>query len=355
MEKYKNSSSPLRLGLAGLGAVGVATARCLQAQAEQLAARAGRPLQLVAVSARDATRDRGVDVSRCRWHDDPVSLAQSDDLDIIIELMGGAEGKARATVTAALQQGKAVVTANKALLATHGLALAGLAEQTGAPLLFEASVAAGVPVIKVIRESLSANRITALRGVINGTCNDILSSMAREDCDFAQALLAAQQAGFAEADPTQDIDAYDPAQKLVILAMLAFGQRFTPEQVNRHGIRAITRHDVLQARRDGKVIRLVVSATRQDNGTVALAVAPEMLLAHEPLAQLHGPMNAVTITSDLTGSMTLSGMGAGGAATSSAVIADIIDIARGRYSLPFGLPVAHLTDSAPSGRTSHGS
>jgi len=336
------SSTPLRLGIAGLGAVGVAVVRRLQQRADDLAVRAGRPLQLVAVSARDATRERGIDVSAYRWHDDPVTLAQADDLDVVIELIGGAEGKARATVTAALQKGKAVITANKALLATHGMALAGLAEQHNAPLAFEASVAGSVPVIKVLRESLSANRMRSIRGIINGTCNDILTRMAREDCDFAQALQAAQQAGYAEADPTQDIDGYDPVQKISILAMLAFGVHFDLTQVHRHGIRHLQRHDILQARRDGMMVKLIATATRHDNGSIHIAVAPEMLLAQDPLALLPGAMNAVTLVGDLTGAMTLTGAGAGGDATASAVIADIIDLALGRHTLPFGIPVAQM-------------
>jgi homoserine dehydrogenase len=318
----------LRLGLVGLGAVGAATVRRLQEQADLLADRAGRPLQLVAVSARDAGKNRGVALDAYRWYADPLELAAAPDLDVVIELIGGAEGTARAVVTAALTQGKAVVTANKALLATHGLTLGALAAQQQVPLLFEAAVAGGVPIIKTIREALAANRISQIRGVLNGTCNDILSRMAREDCDFPHALQAAQAAGYAEADPTQDIDGYDPAQKMTILAMLAFGVALTPEQVKRSGIRHLTRHDVLQARRDGKIIRLVACATQHADGTIHLSVAPEMLLPHDPLAQLQGPMNAVIIQADLVGQLILTGAGAGGDATASAVIADVLDVAR---------------------------
>jgi homoserine dehydrogenase len=335
-------SQLLKIGIAGLGSVGIATISCLQRQQEMLTARAGKRLELVAVSARDRERARGVDLSAYRWYDDPVALAQAEDLDVIIELIGGAEGKARATVTAALQRGTAVVTANKALLASHGLALAALTEQRQTPLLFEAAVAAGVPVIKTLREALTASRILSLRGIINGTCNDILSRMAVADCDFSAALHAAQAAGFAEADATQDIDGHDAAQKLSLLAMIAFGRKIDPAQIDRHGIRNLSRHDVIQAKRDGKIIRLVAAAQLKSDGVPQLRVAPEWLLPQDPLAQLQGPMNGLVIETELAGSLTLSGLGAGGDATATAVIADLVDLARNRHNLPFGMPVANL-------------
>ncbi len=334
-------SSPLRLGIVGLGAVGLATVQILQEQAATLAARAGRPLQIVAVCARNQGRDRGVDMSGYRWFDDALQLTQADDIDVVVELIGGAEGAARALVTSALQQGKAVVTANKALLAAHGVALAGLAEKNDAPLAFEAAVAGGVPIIKLLREGMSANQVTSIRGILNGTCNYILSRMAREDSDFEQALRAAQEAGFAEADPTLDIDGYDAMQKIALLAMLAFGVHFDVGQISRKGIRHIARHDVLQARRDGKMIKLIASATRQGD-KIHIGVAPETLLLQDPLAALPGAMNAVTLIGDRTGPITITGAGAGGMPTASAVVADIVDIARGRRTLPFGMAVAEL-------------
>lgn len=331
----------LRLGLAGLGSVGIAVVRALQEQQDMLTQRAGRQLRLVAVSARDPKRDRGVDLSGYRWHDTPASLAAAEDIDAVIELMGGAEGAARTLVMGAIRNGKAVVTANKALLATHGIELAGLVEASGAHLAFEAAVAGGVPVIKTLREALAANRVTKIRGILNGTCNDILSRMAREGMEFDQALRAAQEAGYAEADPSQDIDGIDAMQKIALLAMLAFGTRVDLNAIPCVGIRNIMHHDVVQARRDGLVIKLIATA-EMTGGKIHIGVKPEKLLAHDPFATLGGPTNAIEMHGDMVGALTLVGAGAGGRATASAVIADLVDIALGRRTLPFGVPVAQL-------------
>lgn len=348
------SKPALRIGIVGLGAVGLGTVQLLQDQAELLALRAGRPLQLVAVSARDAKRKRVPDVSAYRWHDDPLSMAAADDLDVIVELIGGQEGTALHLATSALQRGKAYVTANKAMLSKHGVKLATLAEVQGAQLCFEAAVGGGVPVIKALREGMVANKVTSIRGILNGTCNYILSRMAREDCDFAAALKAAQDAGYAEADPTLDIDGHDALQKITVLAMAAFGGSFDVSQVQPQGIRGLQRHDVLQARRDGMMIKLVASATRQGD-KVRVSVMPETLLLHDPLAALPGSMNAITLHGEYTGPITMTGAGAGGTVTACAVIADIIDIARGRKTLPFGVPVAHLKPLTLSEELTHGS
>lgn len=331
----------LRLGMAGLGSVGVATVRALQEQQDILTQRAGQRMRLVAVSARDRGRDRGVDLSGYRWHDDPVSLAEAEDIDVVIELMGGADGAAHALVTGALRRGKSVVTANKSLLATHGMELTALVEATGAQLAFEAAVAGGVPIIKVLREAMAANRVTKIRGILNGTCNDILSRMAREGMEFAPALRAAQEAGYAEADPSQDIDGIDPTQKIALLALLAFGVRVDPDTIPCTGIRHITHADVVQARRDGLVIKLIATAT-MTGGTIQIGVQPEKLPAHDPFAALNGPANAIELHGDMVGPITLTGAGAGGRATASAVIADLVDIALGRRTLPFGVPGVQL-------------
>lgn len=332
----------LRIGIAGLGAVGIAAVQTLREQADLLERRAVCRLQIVAVSARTQGRNRGVDLSDYRWHDDPVSLAAADDIDVIVELMGGAEGTPRALVTESLRNGKSVVTANKALLAAHGIALAQLAEASGKHLAFEAAVAGGVPVIKTLREALAANRVTKIRGILNGTCNDILSRMAREGVEFDQALRAAQEAGYAEADPSQDIDGFDAMQKIMLLAMIAFGVRLKADQIPCRGIRDIQLHDVVQARRDGLAIKLIAAAEMTAAGEVRIQVRPEKLRANDAFAVLGGPTNAIELHGDMTGPITLIGAGAGGAATASAVIADLVDIALGRLTLPFGVSVAEL-------------
>ncbi len=331
----------LRLGIAGLGAVGLATLRALQERQDFLARRAGKVLRLVAVSARDRGRDRGVDLGAYRWHDDPVSLAGADDIDVVIELMGGTHGAAHALVTGALRQGKDVVTANKALLATHGRDVAMLAESTGRQLAFEAAIAGGVPIVKVLREAMTGNRVTRIRAILNGTCNDILSRMARETVTFDHALRAAQEAGYAEADPSQDIDGIDPAQKIALLALLAFGKPVDFATIPCTGIRGITQHDVAQARNDGMVLKLIATATMAE-GDIRLGVKPEKLPAHDLFAQLDGPANAIELHGDLVGPVILVGPGAGGNATASAVIADVVDIARGGRILPFGVPGVQL-------------
>ncbi|MEJ0063479.1 MAG: homoserine dehydrogenase [Alphaproteobacteria bacterium] len=334
---------PLRIGLAGLGTVGVAAIKILREQKDLLAARAGRDMRLVAVSARDRSRDRGVDLSGCRWHDDPASFAADPDIDVVVELMGGAGGAARNLVTAALKAGKSVVTANKALLAAHGVELAAITEQTGAALAFEAAVAGGVPVIKVLREAMAANRVTRIRGILNGTCNDILSRMAWENVDFDQALKAAQDAGYAEADPSQDIDGFDAMQKIALLAMIAGGGTVDLSRIEVAGIRDIVRHDVLQAKRDGMTIKLIAGA-ELSGGKARIRVKPEKLMASDPLAQLSGPTNVIELHGDFSGPIMLIGAGAGGSVTASAIVADLVDIACGRKTLPFGVPVAMLRE-----------
>ena len=232
---------PLSVAVAGLGTVGGGVLKLLRDNADIVAARAGRPIAVTAVSARDRTKDRGVPVSGLRWYEDPVALAADPAVDVVVELIGGSDGPARALVQAAIAAGKPVVTANKAMLAVHGAALAAAAEAAGVPLAFEAAVAGGIPVIKALREGLAANHISRIAGILNGTCNYILTRMEQDKMSFAECLKEAQRLGYAEADPSFDIDGHDTAQKLAILASLAFGTKVDQSAIYVEGISSITR------------------------------------------------------------------------------------------------------------------
>ena len=335
-------SEILRVGIAGLGTVGGAVVRLLATQASDLAARTGRKIVLVGVSARDPSRERGIDLADVEWFAGPVELAASDKIDLFVELIGGDEGPARASVEAALRTGKSVVTANKALLAKHGIALARLAEQHHAALAFEASVAGGIPIVKTLREGLAGNSIERVYGVLNGTCNYILSRMELEGLSFAECLAEAQKLGYAEADPTFDIGGFDTAHKLAILTSLAFGVKLDAEAISVEGIQDISLADLHAARELGYRVKLLGVAQRTPHG-VEQRVHPTMVPLSSPIAQVMGVTNAVTVDADAVNELTLVGPGAGGMATASAVVADIADIARGIRSAPFGLPVDHLT------------
>jgi homoserine dehydrogenase len=332
---------PLRLGIAGLGTVGAAVVRLLTAQARDLAARTGRAIVVTGVAARDSSRDRGVDLSAAAWFDDPVALATSEKIDLFVELIGGDEGVARKSVEAALGAGKSVVTANKALLAKHGLELARLAETHRVALAFEASVAGGIPIVKTLREGLAGNSVARVSGILNGTCNYILSRMELEGLSFAECLADAQKLGYAEADPTFDIGGFDTAHKLAILASLAFGVKLDAGAISVEGIEQLSLADLRAAAELGYRVKLLGVAQRTPHG-VEQRVHPTMVPLSSPIAQVMGVTNAVTIDADAVNELTLVGPGAGGMATASAVVADIADIARGIRSAPFGLPVEHL-------------
>ncbi len=331
----------LRVGIAGLGTVGASVVRLLRRQAEALTARTGREIFVAAVSARDAAKERGVDLTGAAFFDDPVALAASDDIDLFVELIGGSEGAARASVETALASGKSVVTANKALLSAHGAALAERAEQKHVALAFEASVAGGIPIVKTLREGLAGNSIERVYGVLNGTCNYILSRMELEQLSFDQCLREAQRLGYAEADPTFDIGGFDTAHKLSILTSLAFGTRIAPEAVDVEGIERVTLADIDAAAELGFRIKLLGVAQRTAQG-IEQRVHPTMVRKTTSIAQVMGVTNAVTIDADAVHELTLVGPGAGGDATASAVVADIADIAKGIRSAPFGLPSAGL-------------
>jgi homoserine dehydrogenase len=333
-------SKPLRIGVAGLGIVGAALVRLVHEQRAALNARTGRDIVIAGVSARDAKRDRGLDLASATFFDDPSALAASD-IDVFVELVGGADGAAHDAVRTALTRGVHVVTANKALIAKHGLELARIAEQQKVALAFEASVAGGVPIVKTLRESLAGNSVRRVYGILNGTCNYILSRMEREKLSFDACLREAQRLGYAEADPTFDIGGFDTAHKLAILASLAFGTAIDADAIHVEGIETITLDDLAAADELGYRIKLLGVAERTALG-VEQRVHPTMVSKSAAIAQVMGVLNAVTIDASPVGELTLSGPGAGGGATASAVAADIADIARGHWPPPFGRPVAAL-------------
>jgi homoserine dehydrogenase len=331
----------LRVGVAGVGTVGAAVARLLKRQSEALASRTGRTIVVTAVSVRDLEKERDADLSDVEFFTDPKALAASPKIDLFVELIGGAEGPARQSVETALEHGKSVVTANKALLAAHGLELAELAEKQRVALAFEASVAGGIPIVKTLREGLAGNQIDRVYGILNGTCNYILSRMEREQLSFEACLAEAQRLGYAEADPTFDIGGFDTAHKLAILTSLAFGVAIAPDAIDIEGIERVTLADIAAADELGFRIKLLGVAQRTPDG-VEQRVHPTMVRKTSAIAQAMGVLNAVTIDADAVHELTLVGPGAGGEATASAVVADIADIAKGVRSAPFGLPTQSL-------------
>ncbi len=321
-------NSPLRVGIAGLGTVGAGVLRLLRQNAALVEARAGRPVEIVAISARRRSRDRGIDVSGLVWHDDPAELASAPGVDVVAELMGGSGDPALGLVMSALRRGRPVVTANKALVALHGPALA-QAAGAGGTLAFEAAVAGGIPVIKAVREGLAGNRIRRVAGILNGTCNYILSTMREHGRDFAPVLEEAQRLGYAESDPSFDIDGIDTAHKLAILAAIAFGRPVEFASIHVEGIRAVSALDQSFARELGYRIKLLGIARETEAGVEA-RVHPCLVPESAPLARVDGVHNAVVVETDFAGRLLLEGRGAGAGPTASAVVADLIDIARGR-------------------------
>ncbi len=332
--------SPLRVGIAGLGTVGGAVLRRLTDDLSAMESRTGCPVAVVGVSARDRAK-AGPLLGGVEWFSDPVALAGAPDIDVFVELIGGQDGVARAAVEAAIASGKSVVTANKALLAHHGMALAAAAERRGVSLSFEAAVAGGIPAIKVLREALSGNVIDRVYGILNGTCNYILTRMEAEGLGFDACLAEAQRLGYAEADPTFDIDGHDTAHKLALLATLAFGTAIDLDAIHVEGIRSITPDDLKAADDLGYRVKLLGVAQRTDHG-IETRVHPTMVAKGTALAEVKGVTNAVAVNADAVPELTLVGPGAGGDATASAVLGDIADLARGSRVLPFGRPVDAL-------------
>ena len=331
-------SDSLRVAIAGLGTVGVGTIKLLREAADLHRARCGKHIEIVAVSARDARKDRGIDLAGIRFESDAAALAMADDVDCVVELIGGSEGIAKELVERALLSGKHVVTANKALIAHHGAALAERAEQHHVGLAFEAAVAGGIPIIHAMKHGLAANRVDSVRGILNGTGNYILTTMQSQGRDFADVLQEAQDLGYAEADPSFDVDGFDTAHKLAILSALAFGHRVDAD-VSCDGIRDITALDMRYAEKWGFVIKLLGVATRDAHG-VRQAVYPCMVAEDSPIGRIDGAFNAVEVVGHAVGRTLFEGAGAGAAPTASAVVADILDIARGDVSPAFGVPIA---------------
>lgn len=342
---------PLKIALAGLGTVGTGVVRVIETNAQLIARRARRPIVITAVSARDRSKDRGVDLSRYEWVDDPAALASRDDVDVVVEMVGGSDGPALALARTAIAQGKGLVTANKAMIAHHGLELAQSAESKGVALKFEAAVAGGIPVIKGLSEGAAANAIERVYGILNGTCNYILSTMEDTGADFREVLADAQRLGYAEADPTFDIEGIDAAHKLSILAAIAFGSQLRFDTVETMGISRVKAADIEQARSLGYVIRLIgMSEIDRASGKPCLfqRVRPHLVAIDHPLAHVDGATNAVVAEGNFMGRLLFQGAGAGDGPTASAVVADIIDIARGEKGAAFSMPSGELEAMEPA-------
>ncbi|MFP5510883.1 MAG: homoserine dehydrogenase [Alphaproteobacteria bacterium] len=335
-------TQPLRLGIAGLGTVGIGVVKIIKQQADLLAARTGRKITISAISARTRDKDRGVSLKGFAWEDDPVTLATRDDVDVFVELMGGSDGPAKAATEAAIAAGKDVVTANKAMLAIHGQALAEAAEAAGTVIRYEAAVAGGIPVIKTLTEGLAANRITRVMGVMNGTCNYILTRMEATGQGYNTLFEEAHKLGYLEADPNLDVGGIDAGHKLALLSSIAFGTQVDFDGIELEGIQRVSLEDIRQAADMGYRIKLLGVAQMTGRG-LEQRMSPCLVPANSPLGQLEGGTNMVVIEGDAVGQIVLRGAGAGEGPTASAVMGDVCDIARG-FRLPvFGQPATSLT------------
>lgn len=344
--------SPLRIGIAGLGTVGAGVVKLLAEHGRLLSLRGGRPLKLVAVSARRKAKKRDIDLTQVRWETDPMALATAPDIDVVVELIGGSSGVARRLVQKALASGKHVVTANKALLAMHGTEIAAAAEKKGRILAFEAAVAGGIPIIKALREGLVGNRVGRLYGILNGTCNYILTTMRETGRDFDVVLAEAQAAGYAEADPSFDVDGVDAAHKLAVLTGAAFGARVNFAGVHVEGIRHVSSMDIQFAEELGYRIKLLGLARETRHG-IEQRVHPCMVPLGAPIAHIEGVFNAVVVEGDFVGTTMFQGRGAGQGPTASAVVADLVDVARGRHMPAFVVPADRLADKKVSPMDRH--
>ena len=337
-------TEPLKIAVAGLGTVGAGLVRLLRQQAELLESRCSRRLEVTAVSARDRDRDRGVDLSQARWFDSPEAMARDADVDVVVELIGGEDGVAKNVCEAAIANGRAVVTANKALIAHHGTALARAAEEAGVALCYEAAVAGGIPIVKALREGLTGNRVGRIYGILNGTCTYILTVMRESGREFSEVLDEAQTLGYAEADPSFDVDGIDAAHKLAILTSLAMGCEIDFDGVHIEGIRHVSAQDIAFADELGYRIKLLGIARRTADG-IEQRVHPCMVRLETPIAHVEGVYNAVVADGDFVGTCVFEGRGAGAGPTASAVAADLVDIARGARIPAFVVPATELAPS----------
>ena len=338
---------PLRLGIAGLGTVGVGLVKIIQTHAALIEARAGRAIEITAVSARSRSKNRDADLSAYAWEADPVALARRADIDVLVEVIGGSEGPPREAIEAALASGKDVVTANKALLALHGQPLAELAEAAGRLIRFEAAVAGGIPVIKALTEGLAGNRMTRVMGVMNGTCNYILTRMESAGLPYETVFEEARQLGYLEADPNLDVGGIDAGHKLSLLAAIAFGTRVSFDAMEIEGIQRIAIDDIRLAADMGYKIKLLGVAQMTGRG-LEQRMTPCLVPADSPLGQLVGGTNMVVLEGDSVGQIVLRGAGAGSGPTASAVMSDVIEIARGSRLPTFGQPASTLATPTPA-------
>ena len=343
---------PLNIGVAGLGTVGAGLIELLRTHSDRLVSMLGRPVVVTGVSSRSREKANGIGINGITWFDDPIKLARDPSIEVFVEVIGGEDGVAKAAVEAALAAKKHVVTANKALLAKHGVALAKLAETNGVALNFEAAVAGGIPVIKMLREALAANQVRRIYGILNGTCNFILSKMTDEKQAFAQALAEAQAKGYAEADPTFDIAGFDAAHKLALLTSLAFGTTVDFSQVHVEGIQSITAADIEAVHELGYSIKLLGVAVETPAGIEA-RVTPVLINEESALAEVWGVTNCVGIDGDFVGNLLVAGPGAGAKPTASAVASEIVDIARGLIMPPFIRPTSQLRPLVPAKLSHH--
>ncbi|TKZ19216.1 homoserine dehydrogenase [Shimia litoralis] len=334
-------TTPLRLGIAGLGTVGVGVVKIVRQKANLLAERTGRPVVITAVSARSRDKDRGVNLSDYAWEDDPVALAKRDDVDVFVELMGGHDGPAKDATEAALAAGKDVVTANKAMLAHFGQELAIAAEDAGRVIRFEAAVAGGIPVIKALTEGLAGNQVSRVMGVMNGTCNYILTRMQDSGLPYEDVFQEASDLGYLEADPNLDVGGIDAGHKLALLSSIAFGTQVNFDGVELEGIQRISIEDIHQAAELGYKIKLLGVAQMTGRG-LEQRMSPCLVPEDSPLGQLKGGTNMVVIEGDAVEQIVLRGPGAGEGPTASAVMGDVCDIARGFRLATFGAPAQGL-------------